>query len=66
MYMGSLTEDGSIGDEESNMWMMMIYLFIYLFIFIILFNFIFGWEGCFLTNFLGKVLGLGFRVSAKP
>jgi hypothetical protein len=31
MYMGSLTE-GSIGDEESNMWMMMIYIYIYLFI----------------------------------
>jgi hypothetical protein len=62
MYMGSLTEDGSIGDEESNMWMMMIYLFI-LFYFLIYF---FGWEGCFLTNFLGKVLGLGFRVSVNP
>jgi hypothetical protein len=28
--MGSLTEDGSIGDEESNMWMMMM-IYIYLF-----------------------------------
>ncbi len=28
MYMGTLTEDGSIGDEESNMWMM-IYIYIF-------------------------------------
>jgi len=30
MYMGSLTEDGSIGDEESNMWIM-IYIYIYIY-----------------------------------